>query len=79
MSDTKNRALIGRLAKERAVKLNGRPFGRDTSCRVAQMLPNGFVVIEHETVKEAAVFAGVNRCTIRERVSRNHPLWGYAK
>lgn len=79
MSDIKNRELVGRLAKERAEKLNGQPIGRNTSCPVAQMLPNGFVVVEHTTVKAAAAFAGINRCTVRERVARNHPLWGYAK
>lgn len=44
-----------------------------------RMFEGGFVVIEHPTVKAAAAFAGLNRCTVRDRVKRNHPLWGYVK
>lgn len=78
-SDMKNKERARcNIAGQRAL-LNGRPLGRDTSKGVVQMFNNGFVVVEHDRVKDAATFAGINRCTIRDYVKRGHPLWGYVK
>lgn len=76
-NDVENKQRARDNLSERRALLNGRPLGRDTSKAVVQMFNNGFVVVEHERVKDAATFAGINRCTIRDYVKRGHPLWGY--
>lgn len=42
---------------------------------VVQLLPNGFIVNEFDTMKQAALMSGVDRHTISDRIKRKHLMW----
>lgn len=42
---------------------------------VVQLLPNGFIVNEFDTMKQAALMSGVDRNTISDRIKRKHLMW----